>query len=117
MRLSPEDKSIRLDVIRITIAIMYCTFLTFPLLSIPSPGHSLCLPLSVASCMATALCQLGLLSLRQLGKYATAIKHFTKALGADPSCEDAMLARAECYLELDKQSRAFETGGWLCASV
>ena len=59
---------------------------------------------------STALCQIGLLNLRQLGKYATAIKYFSKALGADPSCEEAMLARAECYFELDKQSRAYETG-------
>eukprot|EP00043_Microstomoeca_roanoka_P020005 m.234360 g.234360 ORF g.234360 m.234360 type:complete len:1685 (+) comp17086_c0_seq2:68-5122(+) len=59
--------------------------------------------------LVTVLCQLGLLNLRQLGKYATAIKYFTKALGVDPGCEDAILARAECYRQLDKQSRAFES--------
>jgi Tfp pilus assembly protein PilF len=58
----------------------------------------------VFSCSAATRCTSHL----SIGKVATAIKYFSKAIQANPRYEPALLARAEAYLKLHDLSNSEE---------
>lgn len=55
-----------------------------------------------------ALYKLGLIHMRHLRKLAPAIRYFTRAVRADPTCVQALVARAECYHLLHRQSVGYQ---------
>ncbi|EDQ87743.1 uncharacterized protein MONBRDRAFT_9566 [Monosiga brevicollis MX1] len=58
--------------------------------------------IGISNLMIDIYCQIGLVYLRSLGKIATAIKYFSKAISLRSDCEAALLARAEAFVTLHK---------------